>query len=101
MAPASATVAAAVAKVGAHAAAAALVVAAAQPWSPANAALFPDAARARAAMLVRAARALQPEPCNPNNASRTMQPEQCNTKTNTDQLGKAPRPPVPLLAAPS
>ena len=54
-APASATVAAALAAVGQRAAAAALVAAAARPWSPANAALFPDAARARAAMLVRAA----------------------------------------------
>ena len=54
-APASATVAAALAAVGQRAAAAALVAAAARPWSPDNAALFPDAARARAAMLVRAA----------------------------------------------
>ena len=58
VAPASATVAAAVAAVGARAAAAALVAAAARPWSPANAALFPDAARARAAMLVRVGGAL-------------------------------------------
>ena len=56
--PASATIAAAVAAVGARAAAAALVAAAARPWSPANAALFPDAARARAAMLVRVGWAL-------------------------------------------
>ena len=58
VAPASATIAAAVAAVGARAAAAALVAAAARPWSPANAALFPDAARARAAMLVRVGWAL-------------------------------------------
>ena len=55
VAPASATVAAAVAAVGQRAAAASLVAAAARPWSPHNAALFPDAARTRAAMLVRAA----------------------------------------------